>query len=96
VQPGSTVPIKFKIADSDATLSDVLASGYPQSAPVLCTSPDLTLTSGDPTKQTSSGTPGPSDNYNYTWQTDAAWSGCRELIVRLIDGTYRRAVFSFR
>jgi hypothetical protein len=63
---------------------------------VSCTQPDLTLTSGDATNETSSGTPGPSDNYNYTWQTDSSWSGCRELIVRLVDGSYHRAVFSFK
>jgi len=96
VQAGSTVPVKFKIAGSGATLPDVLATGYPQSAPVSCAQPDLTITSGDATNETSSGTPSPSDNYNYTWQTDSAWSGCRELIVRLVDGSYHRAVVSFK
>ena len=95
VQPGRTIPVKFTIAGSNATLPDVLAAGYPQSAPVSCTEPDMTLTSGDPTNQTSSGTPAPSDNYNYTWQTDRSWSGCRELIVRLVDGSYHRALFKF-
>lgn len=51
VQAGSTIPVKFKIDGSDATLPDVLAPGYPQSAPV----------------------------------------SCRQLIVRLVDGSYHRA-----
>jgi hypothetical protein len=63
---------------------------------VSCAQPDLTLTSGDPTTQTSSGTPAHSDGYNYTWKTDTGWSGCRELIVRLVDGTYHRAMFELK
>ncbi len=34
--------------------------------------------------------------YLYVWKTDAAWAGtCRELNVRLADGTSHRASFRF-
>ena len=34
--------------------------------------------------------------YSYVWQTTAAWAGtCRQLIVKLVDGTYHRANFHF-
>jgi len=92
--PGRTIPVKFTLDGSDAVLSQVLAAGYPQSAPVSCTSP-AELTSGDPTTATSPGDGSPSDHYNYLWKTDQAWTGCRELIVKLVDGTYHRAVFDF-
>lgn len=92
--PGRAVPVKFTLAGTNGTLPDVLAAGYPQSAPVSCTSP-ATLTSGTPT--TSNATPStvPSDFYNYVWKTDKSWTGCRELIVKLVDGSYHQAVFNF-
>ena len=37
----------------------------------------------------------PADAYNYVWKTDRGWRSCRELIVKLVDGTYHRAVFDF-
>ena len=95
-QAGRTIPVKFTLTGANAPLTAVLAAGYPQSAPVSCTAPDMTLTSGTPTDQISSGSPPPSDSFNYTWKTDPSWSGCRELIVALVDGTYHRAVFQFR
>jgi hypothetical protein len=35
------------------------------------------------------------DRYHYEWQTDRTWRGCRTLIVKLVDGSYHRAVFQF-
>lgn len=91
---GRTIPVKFTLAGSGAVLSQVLADGYPQSAPVSCTSPEQ-LTTGDPATATSPGNTVPGDDYNYLWQTNPSWTGCRELIVKLVDGTYHRAVFDF-
>ena len=35
--------------------------------------------------------------YTYVWKTDKAWAGtCRQLIVRLVDGTEHRANFKFK
>lgn len=91
---GQVIPVKFTLPGSDAVLSQVLAAGYPQSVPVPCIAPPE-LTSGDPTTAASPGASAPNDNYNYVWQTDESWTGCRELIVKLVDGTYHRAVFNF-
>jgi hypothetical protein len=91
--PGRTVPVKFSVPGANGTLNDVLAAGYPQSAPVSCTSPEP-VTSGDPTD--SVGNPsGGGDDYHYNWKTDRGWHGCRALIVKLADGSYHRAVFDF-
>lgn len=91
---GRTIPIKFTVTGSDADLSTVLAAGYPQSAPVSCSSPGA-LTSGTATSPTSVSSGRSGDDYNYLWQTDKSWTGCRELIVKLVDGSYHRALFSF-
>lgn len=94
VEPGRTVPVKFTIAGSNGTVTSVLAAGYPQSTPVSCTSP------GEPTTgeaATLVGTPSatPGDEYQVNWKTDKSWRGCRALVVKLVDGSYHRAVFDF-
>lgn len=92
--PGRAIPVKFTLAGTNATLPDVLAAGYPQSAPVSCSSPDV-LTSGTATSSNATPSTDPSDSYNYVWKTDKSWTGCRELIVKLVDGSYHQAVFDF-
>lgn len=94
VHPGRAIPVKFAVSGADAPLSDVLAAGYPQSAPVSCTNP-ASLTSGEPTTLVGNPDSTASDNYNYVWKTDSSWTGCRELIVGLVDGSYHRALFDF-
>jgi hypothetical protein len=93
-QPGRAVPVKFSIPGSNGTVDTVIAAGYPKSAPVSCTEPDA-LTSGDSTSSNADPSQVPADQYNYVWKTDRSWTGCRMLIVKLVDGTYPRAVFNF-
>jgi hypothetical protein len=34
--------------------------------------------------------------YVYVWKTDKSWAGtCRQLIVKLVDGSYHRAYLKF-
>jgi hypothetical protein len=35
------------------------------------------------------------DQYRYIWKTDKKWTGCRQLVMKLNDGTYHRANFAF-
>jgi hypothetical protein len=91
---GTGSAVEFSIPGSNGTLSAVLAAGYPQSAPVSCTAPG-TPTSGVPTVSAGPESPTPGDKYSYVWSTDISWRGCRALIVKLVDGTYHRAVFDF-
>ena len=38
-----------------------------------------------------------SGQYSYTWKTEKSWAGsCRQLIVRLVDGTEHTANFKFK
>ncbi|MGH9937989.1 MAG: PxKF domain-containing protein, partial [Blastocatellia bacterium] len=38
-----------------------------------------------------------SDQYTYVWKTEKSWAGaCRQLIVRLNDGSERVAYFKFK
>jgi predicted outer membrane repeat protein len=77
----------------------LVAAGFPVSAPIACnTNPPLTA--GQATSATPPGlsyAPGGSGRYTYPWKTSAAWRGtCRQLILKLTDGTYHRANFRFK
>ncbi|HVE69692.1 MAG TPA: PxKF domain-containing protein [Solirubrobacteraceae bacterium] len=103
---GSSVPVKFSLDGAPApgsntsgqgSESSVIADQYPRSYTMDCgTNPELL----DPVDQTS--TAGHSsltydaaaDQWVYVWKTDKAWAGtCRQLVLKLADGTYRRANF---
>lgn len=93
---GRSIPVKFSLG-GDYGLS-VIAAGYPQSTAIRC---DSSVPEGDVEE---TGTPGSSglsydpmaDQYTYVWQTERGWSGCRQLVVQLTDGTEHRANFRFR
>ena len=81
---GSSVPIKFSLSGFRSL--DLFAPGYPATqAMTTCggalTGPLVpTMPNGftyDPLL----------DQYTYVWKTDRNWRGCRQLIVRLKDGT---------
>jgi hypothetical protein len=89
---GDGIPVAFGLA-GDKGLG-VIATGYPQSSQIDCgTAPGLT--SGVATSS-SKGLDYKGGRYKYLWSTQAAWAGtCRQLIVKLVDGTYHRANFRF-
>jgi hypothetical protein len=97
VKAGQSVPVKFGLG-GDQGLA-IFAPGYPKSQLVPCdsTAPvdgiEETLTAGGSslTYDASTGV------YKYVWKTDKSWSGtCRQLVLGLVDGTFRRAGFLFR
>jgi hypothetical protein len=77
----------------------IFAAGYPLSQQIDCTT-NAPIGGTEPTE-----TPGSSrltfdeetGQYHYLWKTKKSWAGtCREVIVKLTDGTEFRARFSFR
>lgn len=96
VRAGSAIPLRFSL-EGDKGLS-ILAAGYPSSRQVLCSSIDPlddieeTVTAGDSSLQYDPA----SDTYTYVWKTDRAWAAtCRQLTVKLDDGTFHLANFRF-
>lgn len=94
---GSAIPIKFDLG-GDRGLN-VLAAGFPKVLKVTCDtsmpldeievvlSPGHSLLSYDAV----------TSRYTYVWKTDVAWARtCRQLVMRLADGTEHRASFTFR
>ena len=93
VKSGSAVPVKFSL-DGDQGL-DVLADGYPRSESIDCDSDALvdgiesTVNAGSSSLTYDAAT----DQYTYVWKTSKDWTGCRQLVVQLDDGTKHRANF---
>jgi hypothetical protein len=104
VKAGSAVPVKFSLNGYQGL--GIMATSsqngqtytYPTSGPILCDSTgvydyvDETVTAGG-SSLTYDSTVG---QYVYVWKTEKAWVGtCRQLVVKLSDGTYHRANFNF-
>jgi hypothetical protein len=94
---GSTIPIKFTLNGNQGL--NIFATGYPASQQIDCTTlaPIGPLTSiNSPGNSGLSYSPG-NGQYNIGWKTEKAWGGtCRQLVVRLVDGTEHYANFSFK
>jgi len=96
VKAGSAIPVKFSL-NGDQGLN-ILAAGYPISGSINCDTGapqdvvEVTVTAGNSSLSYSAAT----DTYTYTWKTDKAWTGCRQLVVRLNDGTDHVVNFKFK
>jgi len=96
VKAGSAVPVKFSL-NGDHGL-DIFAAGFPQSQPIACESGapvdsiEETVTAGGSSLSYDPLT----DQYIYVWKTQKGWTGCRQLIVQLNDGTTHTANFQFK
>ena len=96
VKAGRAIPIKFSL-NGDQGL-DIFESGFPKSQEVECDGSDPDDVEETTTAGSSSLSYDPnSDQYTYVWKTDKSWSGaCRELIVKLTDGSVHTALFNFK
>lgn len=94
VKAGSAVPIKFNLGGYQGM--DILRTA-PGSALNACGTPEApveeTVTAGG-SSLTWDATAG---QYVYVWKTSTSWAGtCQRLVVQLVDGTQKEAVFKFR
>jgi predicted extracellular nuclease len=97
VKAGQAVPIKFSL-NGDQGLN-IFAAGYPKSEMIACNSTapvdgiEETVTAGSSGLSYNATT----DQYTYVWKTNKAWANsCRQLVVKLNDGTFHRANFKFK
>jgi predicted outer membrane repeat protein len=96
VKAGKGVPVKFSLGGDQGL--DIFAEGYPVSQPIVCDTGapqdaiEETVTAGASGLSYDAA----SDTYTYLWKTNKAWAGtCRQLNVRLNDGTEHKANFKF-
>ena len=96
VKAGQGIPVKFSLGGDQGL--DIFAAGYPISQQIVCDG----ATSQDAIEETvavgssSLSYDAASDTYTYLWKTNKAWVGtCRQLNVKLNDGTEHKANFKF-
>ena len=97
VKAGSAIPVTFALGGNQGL--SIFAAGYPTSQPIACDGGALvddveqTVTAGSSSLSYDATT----GQYTYVWKTDKAWAAtCRQLNVRLADGTDHRANFKFK
>ena len=97
VNAGRAIPVKFSLSGNKGL--NIFAAGYPVSVSFNCATNDPgvdvteTLTAGGSSLSYSAS----SDQYNYVWKTENSWAGtCRQLVVKLNDGTTHVANFKFK
>jgi uncharacterized repeat protein (TIGR01451 family) len=96
VKAGQGVPVKFSLSGNKGL--GIMFADFPMSQPMACDSGAMidpieeTVTAGGSTLSYDAET----DRYVYTWKTEKSWTNtCRQLTVKLADGTEYRAYFSF-
>jgi hypothetical protein len=96
VNAGKGIPVKFSLSGNKGL--SIFAAGYPMSVVINCDGSvedeiENTVNAG----QSSLSYDASTDQYNYVWKTQNSWAGtCRQLIVKLNDGTEHKANFRFR
>jgi Tol biopolymer transport system component len=94
---GSGIPVKFSLSGNKGL--NIFAPGFPASQAIACTSGTLVSPIDETTaaRANSLTYAAGTDRYLYVWKTEKTWRGtCRQLIVRLNDGTPHIANFQFR
>jgi large repetitive protein len=95
VNAGRSIPVKFSLSGDKGL--NIFATGYPASGVIACnsTAPVVDVTE--------TGTAGSSSlsfsggQYHYVWKTESSWAGtCRQLVIKLNDGSEHRANFKFK
>jgi hypothetical protein len=97
VKAGWIIPVRFSLDGYQGL--NIFAAGYPKSQAIACNAAAQEVT----VDETIAASPGLliynpfTDRYIYIWKTDKAWAGtCRQLIVKLVDGTSHYANFKFK
>jgi hypothetical protein len=97
VKVGQAVPLKFSLDGNQGLY--IFAAGYPKSVAISCdfAAPTAVLEETETAGGSSLTYDPSSDRYKYVWKTDKRWAHtCRQFVLGLRDGTFRRANFRFR
>ncbi|RIK40929.1 MAG: hypothetical protein DCC55_13485 [Chloroflexi bacterium] len=93
---GSAIPVKFSLGGNWGL--NIFWQSFPVSRPINCdgsmpsTQIEETVTAGNSSLNYDAST----NQYIYVWKTDKGWAGaCRQLVVKLVDGTEHAANFKF-
>ena len=72
-------------------------SSYPKFAAISCDSTDPIDDIEQTVTANASGLTydATTDRYTYVWKTSKEWRGCRQLVIKLNDGSFHKANFKF-
>jgi hypothetical protein len=92
---GSAIPLKFSLGGNFGL--NVIAAGYPRSVAIAC---DATAPVDAIEETVTAGSSGLSydaagGQYKYTWKSEKSWTGCRQFVLLLTDGSMHTANFKF-
>jgi hypothetical protein len=96
VKAGSAMPVKFSLHGNQGL--NIFAAGSPTAQPIVCSSgaplDDIEQTvTASASSLSYNATAG---QYTYVWKTDKAWAqSCRQVVVKLTDGSSHAANFKF-
>jgi hypothetical protein len=93
---GAGIPVRFSLGGNFGL--DIFAAGYPTSKNLDCNTGESTEPVDETLAVSNSGLKydADADEYTYTWKTNKKWAGtCRQLIIRLKDGTEHPLNFHF-
>ena len=97
VKAGAGVPLKFSLKGDQGL--NIFQAGFPVSQPVACDA-SAVLASVEETVAVGQGGltyDALADQYTYVWKTQQTWANtCRQLVLRLVDGSFHIANFQFR
>jgi subtilisin family serine protease len=94
-QAGSAIPVKFSLGGDQGM--NIFAAGSPFSTSTACDTGAPSEAVGETVTPGSSSLSFSSGRYHYVWKTEKAWAGtCRQLSVKLADGTVHTADFQFK
>ena len=90
-----SISVKFDLGGNRGL--QVLAAGSPTSQAISCVTMAVTAGALETPTAGSLTYSAKTHLYTYDWRTDRAWAGtCRQLVVKLADGTERKANFQFK
>lgn len=97
VNAGKAIPVKFSLSGNKGL--NIFAADSPYTVGINC---DGSMPQSDVEETVNAGGSSlsysaSSDQYNYVWKTEPGWAGtCRQLVVKLNDGSEHRANFKFK
>ena len=97
VNAGKAVPVKFSLSGNKGL--SIFAANSPSSVSINCdgTAPQSDIEETVNAGGSSLSYSATSDQYNYVWKTENSWKNtCRQLVLKLNDGTEHRANFKFK
>jgi hypothetical protein len=95
VNAGRAIPVKFSLSGNKGL--NIFATDSPYSVSLNCSTNDPGVDVVETVAAGGSSLSFGGDQYNYVWKTDGSWAGtCRQLVLKLNDGTVHVANFKLK